>query len=93
MFYTKTGLRLSATHSVLPIFTFYIFYPIFLSSKSTKNESVFENVSKFGISCILKESNTVCLSDYPHSNAYKAASSVSSLTGNTILFEFTAYLE
>jgi hypothetical protein len=42
-------------------------------------------MSKFGISCILKESNTVYLSDDPLSNAYKAASSVSSLTGNTIL--------
>lgn len=50
-------------------------------------------MSKLGISYILNESKTVCLSDDPLSKAYKAASSVSSLTGNTILFEFTACLE
>jgi hypothetical protein len=75
----NTGLRLSGTHSVLPIFCFTTFYPTFLSSKSTKKESVFEKVSRFGISYILKESNTVYLREFPFSTACRAASSISSL--------------
>ena len=73
------GLRLSGTHSVLPIFYFTIFWPSFLSSKSTKNESVFEKVSKFGIFYNLKESKIVYLRETPFWKAWRATSSISSL--------------
>ena len=47
-------------HSVLPLLTFIVFDPYFLSSYKMAKASVFENVSRFGRFVILSERDTVC---------------------------------